>query len=136
MRGEVGRLRAPLEEWNRKEDAILFYLEKHLRYAEAFAREELRAAPQRMPWKATPRLFGTPDERMLWLKRRYYRMPLYVRPSLYFFYRYFVLLGHPRWQQRLPLPLPAGLLVPAGRRRAAGGAAAAGRAQTGGAGPR
>ena len=41
VRGRVGELRAPLVEWNRKEDSILFYLQKHLRYAEAFAQEEL-----------------------------------------------------------------------------------------------
>jgi glycosyltransferase involved in cell wall biosynthesis len=93
VRGTVGRLTSPLEEWNKKEDAILFYLEKHLRYAEAFAREERERRLHRIPWKATPRLFGTPDERILWLKTLYYRMPLYVRPPLYFFYRYFVLLG-------------------------------------------
>jgi glycosyltransferase involved in cell wall biosynthesis len=93
VRGAVGRLRAPLEEWNRKEDAILFYLQKHLRYAEAFAREELERRRRHLPWKLTPRLFGTPDERVLWLKTRYYRMPLFVRPFLYFFYRYFFLLG-------------------------------------------
>jgi glycosyltransferase involved in cell wall biosynthesis len=93
VRGRVGRLRAPLEEWNRKEDAILFYLGKHLRYAEAFAREELARRRQAIPWKLTPRLFGTPDERTLWLKSRYYRLPLYVRPALYFAYRYFLLLG-------------------------------------------
>ncbi len=93
VRGSVGRLRAPLEEWNRKEDSILFYLEKHLRYAAAFAREELERRRRGLPWKATPRLFGTPDERILWLKDRYYRMPLFVRPMLYFLYRYFFLLG-------------------------------------------
>lgn len=93
VRGPVGRLRAPLEEWNRKEDAILFYLQKHLRYAEAFAREELERRRRHLPWKLTPRLFGTPDERVLWLKTRYYRMPLFVRPVLYFLYRYFFLLG-------------------------------------------
>lgn len=93
VRGRVGRLRAPLEEWNRKEDSILFYLEKHLRYAQAFAREELERRTRKLAWKATPRLFGTPDERILWLKDRYYRMPLYVRPFLYFLYRYFFLLG-------------------------------------------
>jgi glycosyltransferase involved in cell wall biosynthesis len=91
--GRVGRLRAPLEEWNRKEDAIQFYLEKHLRYAEAFAREELARRRQGIPWKLTPRLFGTTDERTLWLKARYYRLPLFVRPALYFFYRYVLLLG-------------------------------------------
>lgn len=93
VRGPVGRLRSPLEEWNVKEDAIQFYLQKHLRYAEAFAREELERRRRGLPWKATPRLFGTPDERILWLKDRYYRMPLFVRPMLYFLYRYFFLLG-------------------------------------------
>jgi len=39
------------------------------------------------------RLFGTPDERVLWLKTRYYRLPLFVRPVLYFLYRYLFLLG-------------------------------------------
>jgi glycosyltransferase involved in cell wall biosynthesis len=93
VRGPVGRLASPLEEWNRKEDAILFYLDKHLRYAEAFAREELARRRQALPWKLTPRLFGTSDERTLWLKSRYYRLPLYLRPALYFGYRYFLLLG-------------------------------------------
>jgi glycosyltransferase involved in cell wall biosynthesis len=93
VRGPVGKLRAPLEEWNRKEDHILFYLQKHLRYAEAFAREELERRRRHLPWKLTPRLFGTPDERVLWLKTRYYRMPLFARPVLYFLYRYFFLLG-------------------------------------------
>ncbi|HTQ79444.1 MAG TPA: glycosyltransferase family 2 protein [Thermoanaerobaculia bacterium] len=93
VRGRVGRLRHPLEEWNKKEDAILFYLEKHLRYAEAFAREELLRRQQNIPWKTAPRLFGTADERVLWQKSLYYRMPLFLRPTLYFLYRYFFLLG-------------------------------------------
>jgi len=93
VRGPVGKLRAPLEEDNRKEDAILFYLQKHLRYADAFAREELERRRRHLPWKLTPRLLGTPDERVLWLKTRYNRLPLFVRPFLYFFYRYFILLG-------------------------------------------
>lgn len=93
VRGPVGRLRAPLEEWNLKEDSIQFYLHKHLRYAEAFAQEELARRRRGLHWKVTPRLFGTPDERVLWLKARYYRMPLFVRPMLYFVYRYFFLLG-------------------------------------------
>ena len=93
VRGPVGRLRAPLEEWNLKEDSIQFYLQKHLRYAEAFATEELKRRQGDLPWKTPPRLFGSPDERILWLKDRYYRMPLFIRPALYFFYRYFLLLG-------------------------------------------
>jgi glycosyltransferase involved in cell wall biosynthesis len=93
VRGSVGRLVAPLEEWNRKEDSILFYLEKHLRYAEAFAREELARRRGEIAWRGRPRLTGHDDQRVLWLKSIYYRMPLYLRPALYFFYRYILLLG-------------------------------------------
>ena len=60
VRGPVGRLRAPLEEWNRKEDSILFYLQKHLRYAEAFAQEELERRRRGLPWKADARASSAP----------------------------------------------------------------------------
>ncbi len=93
VRGEVGTLRRALEEWNRKEDAILFYLGKHLRYAEAFAREEHRRRSEGLDFKIAGRPLGTPDERIVWQKRLWYRLPLYWRPFLYFIYRYFVLLG-------------------------------------------
>ena len=91
--GTVGRLKHPLEERNLKEERILFYLEKHLRYAEAFAQEERTRRREGIVFKTEPRLFGTRDQRVLWLKSRYYRLPLFVRPFLYFLYRYFVLLG-------------------------------------------
>jgi glycosyltransferase involved in cell wall biosynthesis len=93
VEGEVGKLRGSLLEWNRKEEEVLFYLGKHLRYAEAFAQEEAKRRREGLAWKLRPRLFGTPDERVLWLKSRYYRLPLLLRPFLYFFYRYFLLLG-------------------------------------------
>lgn len=92
VQGQVGELREPLVEWNRKEDDILFYLEKHIRYAEAFAREELLRR-RGQGFKVQPRVFGTPDQRVLWMKLVYYRLPLGLRPFLYFFWRYFVLLG-------------------------------------------
>ncbi|HVS62075.1 MAG TPA: glycosyltransferase family 2 protein [Thermoanaerobaculia bacterium] len=91
--GTVGRLKHPLEERNLKEERILFYLEKHLRYAEAFAQEERTRRRGGIAFKTEPRLFGTRDQRVLWLKSRYYRLPLFVRPFLYFLYRYFLLLG-------------------------------------------
>jgi glycosyltransferase involved in cell wall biosynthesis len=93
VQGSTGRLRAPLEEWNKKEDEILFYLGKHLRYADAFAHEELVRGNDGLQWKLEPRLMGHPDQRTLWLKTRYYKLPLFLRPFLYFSYRYFVLLG-------------------------------------------
>ncbi|MBI3652550.1 MAG: glycosyltransferase family 2 protein [Acidobacteria bacterium] len=93
VKGRTAKLKAALIEDNQKENEILFYLQKHLRYAETFAREELQRRQRGMSWKLKPRLFGTPDERTLWLKTRFFALPLYLRPFVYFFYRYVVLLG-------------------------------------------
>ena len=93
LRGRAGRLDGWLVEENVKEERILFYLEKHLRYADAFARDELERRRSGVQWKLEPRFFGSPDERTLWLKSVYYRLPLYLRPWIYFFYRYFIRLG-------------------------------------------
>ena len=40
-----------------------------------------------------PRLFGTQDQRMRYLKEKYASLPLFTRPVLYFMYRYFIRLG-------------------------------------------
>ncbi|MDX6500290.1 MAG: hypothetical protein QOG23_3550 [Blastocatellia bacterium] len=93
VQGKARKLSAPILENNRKEDDILFYLQKHLRYAETFAQEEAQRRRALVEWKVKPAFFGTPDERVLWLKRLYFGLPLYVRPGLYFSYRYFILLG-------------------------------------------
>lgn len=91
--GEVGKLSSPIVENNLKENDILFYLQKHLRYAEVFAQEEAQRRRNGVVWKTAPAFFGTPDQRVLWFKRLFYRLPLFVRPFIYFFYRYFILLG-------------------------------------------
>jgi len=93
VRGRTAKLGGWLVEENAKEGHILFYLEKHLRYADAFARDELERRRAGIKWKLEPRFFGTPDERTLWLKSVYYRTPLYLRPWFYFLYRYFLRLG-------------------------------------------
>ena len=91
--GRTGRLEHALVEDNAKEHEILFYLAKHLRYAEAFAQEELGRRRTGTGWLLRPRPLGNPDERTLWLKTAYYRLPLYARPTLYFLYRYILRLG-------------------------------------------
>lgn len=40
-----------------------------------------------------PNLFGNTAERKRWLKSKYQRTPLFIRPFVNFLYRYFVLLG-------------------------------------------
>ena len=86
--GPTATIDGDLVEDNRNEQAIGDWIAKHNRYARLQAIEELRRAPA-----ATGRLLGTPDERVLWLKRQWARLPLFVRPWLYFFYRYIVRLG-------------------------------------------
>jgi glycosyltransferase involved in cell wall biosynthesis len=93
VQGDVGKLSKPIVENNLKENDILFYLQKHLRYAEVFAQEEAQRRREGFIWKTNPAFFGTPDQRVLWFKRIFFRLPLFVRPFIYFFYRYFVLLG-------------------------------------------
>jgi len=41
----------------------------------------------------TPNFFGSQVQRKRWLKYRYAKMPLFLRPFLYFIYRYFIKLG-------------------------------------------
>ena len=77
---------------NRKEDDIIFWIQKHTRYATLLATEESQrggahAAPIR------PALLGNPDQRGLALRAWWRRLPLFVRPTLYFIYRYFGLGG-------------------------------------------
>jgi glycosyltransferase involved in cell wall biosynthesis len=92
--GAVGKLEYDLIEENKKEDDIAFWVEKHNRYAALHAREELvRRRGTDSTWPIRPSPVGTPDQRVLWLKLRWYRLPLYVRPVLLFFYRYVLRRG-------------------------------------------
>ena len=91
--GPTAKLRGDLIEDNRKESDLGFWITKHVGYARLQAREEFlrrNGAGERLP---SPRPFGSPDERVAWMKRAWSRLPLYVRPGLYFLYRYFARLG-------------------------------------------
>ncbi len=90
--GPTRNLPFDILEDNRKENDIAFWIDKHNRYARLHAREELaRSGPG--SWVIEPSLTGSPDQRVVWLKQRWYRMPLFVRPMAYFVYRYFFRLG-------------------------------------------
>jgi glycosyltransferase involved in cell wall biosynthesis len=88
--GKTAKLDGVIVEYNRKEDEISFWIEKHQRFANRMAAEEVLRRRGALTWEMTPRFFGTPDERAVWLKNRWYRLPLYLRPLLYFLYRYFL----------------------------------------------
>lgn len=91
--GKSALLGSDLIEDNQNEADILVWMKKHVVYAGRQAKEEFLRRQNGMGWSVRPSLFGTPDQRILWLKRIWYRMPIYVRPFVYFFYRYFVRLG-------------------------------------------
>ena len=91
--GFTANLKHDLIEDNCKEYDIAFWIQKHNRYAALHAREELIRRRGGGVWLIQPRLFGNPDERTAWVKQHWYAMPLYVRPFLYFLYRYFIRLG-------------------------------------------
>lgn len=40
-----------------------------------------------------PKLFGTQEQKKRWMKKLYVHLPMFLRATLYFFYRYFILLG-------------------------------------------
>jgi glycosyltransferase involved in cell wall biosynthesis len=92
-RGAVAKLRHDLVEDNQNEADISVWLAKHIRYASLQAEEEFRRAKDDRRGSRQPSLLGAPDARMLWFKRIWEHLPLYVRPCLYFLYRYVVRLG-------------------------------------------
>lgn len=91
VRGAVAKLSHDIIEDNRNESDITTWIEKHNRYAVLQAREEHSRVKEPEGLRAA--FWGAPDERILWLKNLWKRMPLYVRPFLYFLYRYFLRRG-------------------------------------------
>lgn len=81
-----------LEE-NLKENQIGFWIEKHNRYSDLVALEEIERIGQLRTQTIKPNFMGTPDERIAWFKRLWWNLPRYVRPFLYFMYRMTVQLG-------------------------------------------
>jgi len=90
VRGRTATLRGEIIEENRNENVIATWIAKHNRYAVLQAREEFERGPSAVHHG---RFFGSPDERVLWKKRVWKRLPLFVRPCLYFLYRYVIRLG-------------------------------------------
>jgi len=82
-----------LIEENLKENDIDFWLEKHERYSDLIAQEELERMQNLRVQSLRPNLFGNPDEKKAWLKRLWWKLPLGLRPYLYYTYRMVFQLG-------------------------------------------
>ena len=85
--------RGHIIEENLKENEIAFWIQKHNRYSDLVAQEEIERRNNNRVQAVTPNFWGTPDQRTAFLKRIWWQMPLFGRPFIYFLYRYFFQLG-------------------------------------------
>jgi len=81
-----------LEE-NLKENDIDFWFKKHEKYSDLIAQEEIDRLQNIRVQALKPDLFGNPDEKKAWLKRLWWKLPLGLRPYLYYGYRMIFKLG-------------------------------------------
>ena len=82
-----------IKEENLKENQIRFWIEKHNRYSDLLALEEVERMQNARGQSEQPRFWGTPNQRKAWFKRQWWRLPRYVRPGLYFTQRMILQLG-------------------------------------------
>ena len=73
---------------------LTFWTDKHNGYATREMLSLLNNIYNFIPCdEINANFFGTQAERKRWLKLQYALMPLFLRPFIYFIYRYFILLG-------------------------------------------
>lgn len=85
--------RGYLIEENLKESKIQFWLDKHGRYSDLLAREEVERMMKIRSQVLKPRLLGNPDEQKAILKMLWWKLPRFLRPLLYFSYRMIIQCG-------------------------------------------
>ena len=81
-----------LEE-NLKENEISFWIDKHNRYSDLVANEEIERMENLRKQTIKPKLFGDPYQRTAYLKSMWWKMPRFLRPFIYFTYRMTFQLG-------------------------------------------
>ncbi len=86
VQGRIATLKGYVEHHNTK--SISDWLDKHNRYSSLEASSLIQG---NLTGGIKPRLFGSPTERRMWLRRWYYRVP--GRPLFYFLYLYFLRMG-------------------------------------------
>jgi glycosyltransferase involved in cell wall biosynthesis len=80
-------------EYNRYDDDISVWLRKQDKFSIRLAVEEELRRRKQLDWKEPPTFFGNSDQRFMWLRDRWLNLPLYLRPFMYFLYRYVISLG-------------------------------------------
>ena len=82
-----------LLEENLKENNIRFWIDKHNRYSDLVAQEEVERMRTAKAQTENPNFWGSPNERKASRKKLWWKLPRYVRPLLYFMQRMIFQLG-------------------------------------------
>ena len=82
-----------LLEENLKENEIRFWIDKHNRYSDLVANEEIERMENLRKQTIKPKLFGDPYQRTAYLKSMWWKLPRFLRPFIYFAYRMTFQLG-------------------------------------------
>jgi len=92
IRGRTVKLNYDFIDHNLK--SLTTWIDKHNYYATREAAELLNTVYDfNMNNDIVPVFFGSQAQRKRWLKVKYSKLPLFIRPFLYFLYRYFIRLG-------------------------------------------
>lgn len=88
LQGKTAKLKHYFVDDNQK--PMRFWWQKHIDYAQ----KEALSLFQDNSNEIQVNLWGSQAERKLWIRYRIWnKLPVYIRPFIYFFYRYFLRLG-------------------------------------------
>ncbi len=93
VNGFAKKINCDVIEDNQKDCNMGFWIDKQNRFSQNAAKEELIRRTNARSWPIRGVLFGLPNERIIFFKKFWMRLPLYLRSIGYFLYRYFFLLG-------------------------------------------
>ena len=91
--GETIRWPQYIHESNYYDGDISIWMSKQDHYAIRLAVEEELRRQGMIEWQGRPSFFGSPDQRVTWLRQKWLKLPLFFRPVVYFIYRYVFALG-------------------------------------------
>ncbi len=79
---------AAVREYNVMDEDASFWVQKQDKFSVRLAVEEELRRQRLLGWDGKPSPFGNPDQRIMWLRDIWLKLPLFLRPFLYFLYRY------------------------------------------------
>jgi hypothetical protein len=93
VNGKTINWNAVVREYNTSDEDASFWIKKQDKFSLRLAVEEESRREKVLSWETPPRFFGNSDQRVMWLRDAWLKLPLFIRPCLYFAYRYLFRLG-------------------------------------------